>query len=148
MARQEEFPFTAEQIGSEVLERFSGDIYGPKEIIRELVKNAYDSDFELEKHLEEKKQDIKPFERAVRISVVDDDVIIADEGLGLDKEALSKLVSIALTDKRDVEGVSGFRGIGFWSAYTGGDRIVVESTKHGSDRRFRLHLNTKRMRKL
>ena len=148
MARQETFPFTAEQIGSEVLERFSGDIYGPKEIIRELVKNAYDSYFELEKHLEEKKQDIEPFERAVRISVVDDDVIISDEGLGLDKEALSKLVSIALTDKRDVEGVSGFRGIGFWSAYTGGDRIVVESTKHGSDRRFRLLLNTKRMRAL
>ena len=53
MVRQEEFPFTAEQIGSEVLERFSGDIYGPKEIIRELVKNAYDSYFELEKHLED-----------------------------------------------------------------------------------------------
>jgi hypothetical protein len=148
MVRQEEFPFTAEQIGSEVLERFSGDIYGPKEIIRELVKNAYDSYFELEKHLEERKLDIEPFERAVRISVVDEDVIIADGGLGLDKEALSKLVSIALTDKRDVEGVSGFRGIGFWSAYTGGDRIVVESTKHGSDRRYRLHLNTKRMRSL
>jgi len=148
MAQAEEFRFTADQIGSEILERFSGDIYGPKEIIREIVKNGYDSYFELEKYIDENQMDLELPELTVQLSVVGDDMIIQDWGLGLDKAAFEKLVSIALTDKRDVEGVSGYRGIGFWSAFTGGDLIVVESTKLDSDRLYRLHLNTKRMRAL
>ena len=148
MSKKENFPFTAELIGSEILARFSEDIYTPKAIIRELVKNAYDSYFELEHHLESISHDLDVGEREVRVVVVDKDVIISDDGLGLDFAAFTRLISIALTDKRGLDGVSGFRGIGFWSAYTGGDQIVVESTRFGSNKKFTLTLNTKRMRSL
>src|SRR5579884_2512384 len=66
----------------------------------------------------------------------------------MDRPDIDKLVSIAVTDKRDMPGVRGYRGIGFWSAYTGGEQIVVETTKLGDDRLYRLTLNTKRMREL
>lgn len=145
--RKENFQFTAEQIGSEILERFSQDIYNPKAIIRELVKNGYDSYFQLESHLEKIRQDLD-IDCVVKVDLIENNIMISDEGLGLDIPDLQRLVSIALTDKRDIPGVTGFRGIGFWSAYTGGDAIVVESTKFGVDRLYRLRLNTKRMRQL
>jgi Histidine kinase-, DNA gyrase B-, and HSP90-like ATPase len=148
MSKAEHFPFTAELIGSEILARFSEDIYTPKAIVRELVKNAYDSYYELEHHLETIEKDLDLGDKIVKVNVVDNDVLIADEGLGLDLAGFTRLISIALTEKRGVDGVSGFRGIGFWSAYTGGDRIVVESTRFGSNRKFTLTLNTKLMRSL
>jgi hypothetical protein len=146
MSRKEKFEFTADQIGSEVLARFSEDIYSPKAIIRELDKNAYDSYFELEHAFPGSGYDA--LDRVIRIDVVGNAVIVADDGLGLDIPTLKRLLSIALTEKREIEGVTGFRGIGFWSAYTGGDTIVVESTRLGSDRSYRLTLNTRRMREL
>src|SRR5205085_1383974 len=118
MPRRENFPFTADLIGSEILARFSEDIYTPKAIIRELVKNAYDSYVELLHHLEQIGQDLDVSDHVVHVAVVDNDIIVSDEGLGLDLKSFERLISIALTEKRDLPGVSGFRGIGFWSAYT------------------------------
>jgi hypothetical protein len=147
MAKNENFLFTADHIGSEILERFSKDIYKPKAIVRELVKNGYDSYFQLEKHLAALGRGMTT-DPIVRVNVAGSNIIVADEGLGLDRMGIQLLISIALTDKRDIPGVTGFRGIGFWSAYTGGDTIVVETTKIGVNRQFRLTLNTKRMRQL
>jgi HSP90 family molecular chaperone len=117
--RKEDFQFSAEHIGSEVLERFSRDIYHPKAVIRELVKNGYDSYFELEQFLDENDIDTSehnPYRRIVDIIVLDQSLIISDYGIGLDRSRIDRLVSIALTDKRKIQGASGFRGIGFWSA--------------------------------
>lgn len=146
MARKEKFEFTADQIGSEVLARFSEDIYSPKAIVRELAKNAYDSYAQLAHAFPNSGYD--NLDREVKIDVVGNTVIVSDEGLGLDIPNLKLLISIALTEKRDIEGATGFRGIGFWSAYTGGDTIVVESTRLDCDRLYRLTLNTRRMREL
>ncbi len=147
MSKAENFRFTADHIGSEILERFSKDIYRPKAIVRELVKNAYDSYFQLEKHLAGVGRSLTA-DPVVRVNVADGNIVVSGEGLGLDRAAIELLISIALTDKRDIPGVTGFRGIGFWSAYTGGDTIVVETTRIGVNRQFRLTLNTKRMRQL
>ena len=147
MSKKENFRFTADHIGSEILERFSKDIYTPKAIVRELVKNAYDSYFQLEKHLAGLGRSLTA-DPVVRVNVAGSNIIVADDGLGLDRGAVELLISIALTDKRDIPGVTGFRGIGFWSAYTGSDTIVVETTRIGVNRLFRLTLNTKRMRQL
>jgi HSP90 family molecular chaperone len=149
--KNEEFRFTAEHIGSEVLERFSRDIYHPKAIIRELVKNGNDSYWELDQFIDESYVgdiDYNPYQRIVDIVVADQSLIISDYGIGLDRTSIDRLVSIALTDKRKIPGASGFRGIGFWSAYMGGDQLVVESTKLSDSRKYRLTLNTKRMREL
>ena len=67
--------------------------------------------------------------REVRVDVADNAVIVADAGLGMNREDIDKLVSIALTDKREMSGVRGYRGIGFWSANTGGEQVVVDTTK-------------------
>lgn len=141
----EPFNFTADMIGSEILERFSKDIYNPKSIIRELVSNAYDSYAQLEEHLAEIGEDLE-ISREVRVDVADKAVIVTDEGLGMNRDDIYKLVSIALTDKRDMSGVRGYRGIGFWSAYTGGEQVVVETTKFGENRKIWLTLNTQKMR--
>lgn len=146
MSRKEKFEFTADQIGSEVLARFSEDIYSPKAIVRELAKNAYDSYAQLAHAFPGSGYD--DLDRLVRVDVVGNTVIVSDEGLGIDIPKLKLLISIALTEKRDIEGVTGFRGIGFWSAYTGGDTIVIETTRLGCDRLYRLTLNTRRMREL
>jgi hypothetical protein len=147
MSKKENFRFTADHIGSEILERFSKDIYTPKAIVRELVKNGYDSYFQLEKHLAGAGGNLTT-DPVVRVNVAGSNIIVDDDGLGLDRNAIELLISIALTDKRDIPGVTGFRGIGFWSGYTGGDTIVVETTRIGVNRQFRLTLNTKRMRQL
>ena len=144
---KEKFSFTADQIGSEILTRFSEDIYRPKAIIRELVKNAFDSYFQLESHLEKTGHDLD-IDITVKVDVASDSLIISDQGLGLDRQDFERLVSIALTEKRDIPGVTGYRGIGFWSAYSGGDAIVVQSTKFGSDRQYELRLDTRKMRQL
>ena len=147
--REEELPFTEEHIGSEILERFSSDIYNPTAIIRELVKNAYDSYFQLEEHLDNIGADLET-EPLVEVNLHSNNntVIIQDKGLGLDKHDFNLLISIALTEKREIHGASGFRGIGFWSAFTAGDEIQVNSTKYGADRGYRLILNTRLMREL
>ena len=143
--REEPFTFTAEMIGSEILERFSTDIYNPKAIVRELVSNAHDSYAQLEEYLTEVGDELEVVPE-VRVDVADNSIVISDDGLGMNREDLDRLVSIALTDKRDMSGVRGYRGIGFWSAYTGGEQVVVETTKLGDDRLYRLILNTKNMR--
>src|SRR5262245_58241945 len=135
--RTEPFKFTEDMIGSEVLERFSKDIYNPKAIVRELVSNANDSYIQLEEYLTDAGEELDIC-REVRVSVADSSVIVADDGLGMDRDDIDKLVSIALTDKRDLPGVRGYRGIGFWSAFTGGEQIVVETTKFGNNRLYRL----------
>src|SRR5687768_15475647 len=101
MAKKEQFPFTAEQIGSELLERFSADIYSPKAIVRELVKNAYDSYYQLDKEFADKDIDVtvSDADRTVNVSVVGDNLVIADKGLGLDYDDFKLLISIALTEK-------------------------------------------------
>ncbi len=141
----EDFNFTAEMIGSEVLERFSKDIYNPKSIVRELVSNAHDSYVQLEEYLTNVGEELEIIPE-VRVDVADDSVVVSDGGLGMNRGDIDKLVSIALTDKREMSGVRGYRGIGFWSAYTGGEQVVVETTKLGEDRLYRLILNTKHMR--
>ena len=149
--REEDFQFTAEHIGSEVLEGFSRDIYHSKAIIRELVKNGYDSYLELDQFFDDSDIDVSDYNlhsRIVDINVTDQSLIISDYGIGLDRSMIDRLVSIAITEKRKIQGASGFRGIGFWSAYTGGDQIVVETTKLGDSRKYRMTLNTKRMREL
>ena len=145
--RDEPFEFTADRMGSEILERFSKDIYNPKAIIRELVSNAYDSYYQLEEYLTSVHQDAD-ITHTVKVSLTENAVVVSDDGLGMDRDGIDDLVSIALTNKREIAGVRGYRGIGFWSAYTGGETVVVETTKLGNDRLYRLTLNTKRMRQL
>ncbi len=147
---KEQFEFTADQIGSEILERFSQDIYQPRAIIRELVKNASDSYAQLEKFIADHGSEYDDIEidRSVFIKATSAEafLIIEDHGLGLDKSGLELLISIALTEKRDIPNVHGHKGIGFWSAYTGADTITILTTKLGDNRRYRLKLNTSRMR--
>src|SRR5438132_1236839 len=97
--RDETFQFTAEMIGSEILERFSKDIYSPKAIVRELVSNAHDSYAQLEEYLTEIAEELEIIPE-VRVDVADNSVIISDDGLGMNRQDIDKLVSIALTDKR------------------------------------------------
>jgi hypothetical protein len=145
-----DFEFTTEQVGSEVLERFSRDIYTPEAVVRELVKNAHDSYVELENGPVAAKSGITltADDYVVNVEVVGDALVVRDSGIGLDVEGFKRLISIALTDKRDLDGATGFRGIGFWSAYMAGDLISVESTRVGAKQKYTLRLNTKRMRKL
>ena len=84
--REEDFQFTAEHIGSEVLEGFSRDIYHSKAIIRELVKNGYDSYLELDQFFDDSDIDVSDYNlhsRIVDINVTDQSLIISDYGTRL-----------------------------------------------------------------
>lgn len=74
------FEFTAKQVGSEVLERTSRDIYKPAAIIREIVKNAHDSYVELENDADAARAGVtvSPEDYVVNVEVVDDSLVIRD----------------------------------------------------------------------
>src|SRR5947199_813054 len=90
--------FTLKDVGSEIIDQLSSDVYtGPGAIIRELVKNAYDSYL---RYTPDELHD-ENIERAVVISRERDakgrgKIWIADRGIGLNVKGLKALVQISV----------------------------------------------------
>jgi len=130
--------FTLRDIGSEIIDQLSSDIYsGPKQIMRELVKNAYDAYLAVDPdELEDEK-----VEREIVISRERNPkgigrILIADSGIGLTVDELKAFVQISLCKKQEeLINATGFRGLGSWSTIGAGSKIIVTSNKknHSSE---------------
>jgi hypothetical protein len=141
--------FSLSDIGSEVIDQLASDIHtSPGAIIRELVKNAYDSYLELDPDAFEE----RGIERAVYLNTSEFKdgrrLYVADHGIGLSLDELKAFVQIAIRPKREAREdlpCTGFRGLGTWSTLGAGCQILVESQKFDTRERSRLTINVRRI---
>ncbi|HVS80642.1 MAG TPA: ATP-binding protein [Pyrinomonadaceae bacterium] len=142
--------FTLRDIGSELVDQLSSDVYsGPGSILRELVKNAYDSYL----GVDQDELDDEGVEREIvisreRTSKKDGRLIVADRGIGLTVDELKAFVQLSLCTKREeLENATGFRGLGSWAVLGGGAKIVVTSYKKGTPSESQLIIDVRRIYK-
>src|SRR5688572_30303944 len=134
--------FTLKDVGSNVIDQISSDIYsGPGSILRELVKNSYDSYLPISSdELEEEgtsRDVVISRERGAKTGTI----TIADNGIGQRLEELKANVQISISKKQlELEHATGFRGLGSWAILGGGSKIVITSTKNGDPHYGRLTL--------
>jgi len=140
--------FTLKDVGASVIDQISSDIYsGPGSILRELVKNAYDSyllltDDDLDANGAFRRI-IVSRERDAKTKV--GRLTIADTGIGQDLDDLKANVQISITRKpTELDHATGFRGLGSWSTLGAGSRIVITSTKKDVGKRYRLTIDVRR----
>lgn len=140
--------FSLKDIGSKIIDQLSTDVYtGAGSILRELVKNAYDSYLALDPD----DFDTGTFKRQVVISRERDDtgkgrIFIADQGIGQSVEDLKANVQISISRKADeLDNATGFRGLGSWASLGAGSRIVISSSKKGDPHENRLIIDVRRV---
>ncbi len=143
--------FTLKDIGSEIIDQLSTDIYsGTGSIVRELVKNAYDAYLALDSEDFEEWATI----RQIVISRVRDDkgighLLVDDRGIGQSKDDLKANVQISISKKRqELEQATGFRGLGSWAVLGAGSKITITSSKKGDEFENRLVLNVREIYKI
>lgn len=144
----EDIHFGISDVGSEILTRFSDDMYKAESIIRELVKNASDSYYQLEDCCLESSLSLPADyrEKKITIGIEGDKIFITDYGIGCDNQDIRKMIKIAVSDKKNICGATGFRGIGFWAGFSAGEKIIVRSTKYKNDQLCILEIDTKKIR--
>jgi hypothetical protein len=140
--------FTLKDVGSKIIDQLSTDIYtGPGSIIRELVKNAYDSYLSLEALGTEPEDG----ERQIVISRLRESsgvgkLWIADKGVGQDLNTLKGNVQISISTKPDdLQDATGFRGLGSWAVLGAGSQITITSTRLDEPWEFKLVINVRRI---
>jgi hypothetical protein len=139
--------FTLKDIGSEVIDQLSRDVYtGAESIIREVFKNAYDA--YLEYDAAETEDDL---DRSILVSRDRDDngvgrLVITDKGVGQTIEDVKANLQISISHKREeVDNPTGFRGLGSWALLGGGSRVVITSRKKNHPSICRLNINTRKI---
>ncbi len=140
--------FTLKDVGSKIIDQLSTDVYtGPGSIVRELVKNAYDSYLGLDS--EELEGD--SFARQVVISRDRDHagvgrILIADRGIGQDLSTIKGNAQISISTKpEDLQDATGFRGLGSWAVLGAGSKINIVSSKKGIPYEFRLAFDVRKI---
>src|SRR5215217_2322232 len=114
--------FSLRDIGSEIVDQLSSDIYsGPGSILRELVKNAYDSYLGVDQdELEDEGIEREIVISRERTSAKKGRLIVADRGVGLTVDELKAFVQISLCTKTsELDNATGFRGLGSWAVLGG-----------------------------
>jgi hypothetical protein len=142
--------FTLRDIGSEIVDQLSSDVYsGPGSILRELVKNAYDSYLGVDQdELADEGIEREIVISRERNSKKDSRLIVADRGIGLTLNELKAFVQLSLCTKREeLENATGFRGLGSWAVLGGGAKIVVTSYKKGTTSESQLTINVRKIYK-
>src|SRR6185437_112476 len=143
--------FSLKDIGSKIIDQLSTDVYtGAGSILRELVKNAYDSYLALEAEDFESGD----FKRQVVIQRERDEkgvgrISIADQGIGQSLDVLKANVQISISRKSDeLDNATGFRGLGSWASLGAGSRIMIISSKKGDPHENRLTINVRKVYQL
>jgi|WetSurMetagenome_2_1015567.scaffolds.fasta_scaffold19848_2 hypothetical protein len=115
--------FTQELIGSRLMEILTSGLYdGNLNCLREYVQNSIDS-------------------KANNIEIYfenNSNLIIKDDGSGMDKEELRRALGIGISSK--LENNVGWRGIGIWSGVPACRKIVIITKKHNSNK-YRIEIN-------
>jgi hypothetical protein len=140
--------FTLKDVGSEVVEQLSKDIYpNVGSVFRELTKNAYDAYVLLPDDAaspDDRKIKIKTAEFA-KGSKKTRVITIHDDGIGQDIEDLKGNLQIGLTSKKDFDHLTGFRGLGSWSIMGAGNQVRITTSKLGVKKRLILSIEVEKI---
>ena len=140
--------FTLKDVGSEVVEQLSKDIYpNVGSIFRELTKNAYDAYVLLPYDA------ASPEDRKIKIQTTEFAkgskktwvITIHDDGIGQDIEDLKGNLQIGLTSKKDFDHLTGFRGLGSWSIMGAGNQVRITTSKIGVRKRLILSIEVEKI---
>lgn len=125
--------FTIDDIGARLLANLARGIYNHEAVLREYVQNACDAYALLP---------VIPEHASIQISAEGEDTIaIHDNGIGMDKKDIKACKKIAVSPKADLDGMTGFRGIGIWAGFQACDNLEIVTTKAGNRYRYRLHID-------
>lgn len=121
-------PVGEEYVGSSILDIVSGALYSNAlDVVREYIQNALDAKAP-----------------QVKIVVRQHDILIRDNGKGLNLQQLDNARKVAVSRKGT--GEVGFRGIGIYSSFSVCDALEVISRPEGSDRIYSLRVEYAPMR--
>lgn len=135
--------WSLKDIGSSIIDQISSDIYTtPGQILREVVKNAYDA-YQIDgTHYDESARTIVISRRRDRDGT--GHLLVADSGQGQSQEALRRNVQISISHKpSELTDATGFRGLGSWAMFGAGSKIVITSKEANDSTINRLTINVK-----
>lgn len=118
-----------DDVGGRLLANLALGIYSHEAVLREYVQNAADA---------YKALDFPADDQSIVISPDGNDLCIQDSGVGMDERDIRYAKKIAVSTKAELEEMVGFRGIGIWAGFQACERLIIDSTKQGDPRRYRL----------
>ncbi|WP_455643297.1 ATP-binding protein [Parabacteroides sp.] len=107
--------FNKFDIGAEIIAILTRGMYpDPKDALREYIQNGVDAK-----------------SNHINVKIRQNNIIVQDNGLGMDYQTLRKAARIGVSDKNPSKNV-GFMGIGIYSAYHLCDKLTIISKKEGA----------------
>ncbi len=132
-------PENEEYVYGYLMEILTGGLYPNKfDVIREYVQNSFDAVIEWKKtgHTLE--------ENPISIDINLPSITIFDSGTGMTREKINQYRYIGFS-KKEMGKTVGFQGIGKLAGITAADRLIVTTTPHGVDEKYRLVFDAARM---
>jgi HSP90 family molecular chaperone len=118
-----------DDVGGRLLTNLARGIYSHEAVLREYVQNAVDAYKAMESSLDD---------QSIIISPEGNDLCIQDSGIGMNEREIRDAKKIAVSTKAELEEMVGFRGIGIWAGFEACERLIIDSTKQGDNRRYQL----------
>ena len=132
--------FSIEDVGSTLLDHLAKGLYPEAEVLREYIQNAIDA-HRIWKH----ETDTEP-EGPIQVEVRGDRLSVIDYGIGMSKEEVRKVKSIAITSKLYTEiSLTGHKGVGIWAGLSDFDTLILDTTKKGYALGYRLTIHFRRI---
>lgn len=104
--------FTKFDIGADIISILTRGMYpDPKDALREYIQNGVDAKA-----------------KQINVKIRLNNIIVEDDGLGMDYETLRRAARIGVSDKNPSKDV-GFMGIGIYSSYHLCDKLIITSKK-------------------
>src|SRR4030043_2094636 len=120
--------FEKEDIGGELLPILTTGLYRDVlDTLREYIQNGIDAKA-----------------KCIELRVDPDQIVIDDDGIGMNKDDARKAIRLGISDKNPVQNV-GFRGIGIYSAFNLCNSVEM-FTKHKKDNTYRISFDFKKIR--
>src|SRR5437660_872349 len=132
--------FGIEDVGSTLLDHLAKGLYPEAEVLREYIQNAIDA-HRIWKH----KTGTEP-EGPIQVEVRGERLSVIDYGVGMSKEEVRKVKSIAITSKLDSEiPLTGHKGVGIWAGLSYFETLILETTKRGDPFGYRLTIHFRKI---
>jgi DNA mismatch repair ATPase MutL len=120
--------FEKEDIGGELLPILTTGLYRDAlDTLREYIQNSIDTKA-----------------KRIELRVDPDQIVIDDDGVGMNKDDARKAIRLGISDKNPVQNV-GFRGIGIYSAFNLCNSVEM-FTKHKKDNTYKISFDFKKIR--
>jgi hypothetical protein len=132
--------FGIEDVGSTLLDHLAKGLYPEAEVLREYIQNAIDA------HRIWKHQTGTDPEGPIQVEVRGQRLSVIDYGVGMSKQEVKKVKSIAITSKLDADILlTGHKGVGIWAGLSYFDTLILETTKRGDPFGYKLTIHFRRI---